>query len=99
MKNISEGLLQQVSGLTQRFETQGQAIMSAAQLFESSQFKMDTVLDSRQNELTGLREIISTKAVEIDGMMKNYSGRLESSLTDAQSRAYCGVKHLCSICE
>lgn len=87
MKSVAEGLLRQVGGLTQKFENQGQAVMSAAQLLETSGFKMDTVLESRRDELSGLLENIASKANELDAMMNSYSGKLENSLTSAQSRA------------
>lgn len=96
LKSVSEGLLKKVGLLTQKFENQGQAVMSAAQLFESSQTKMDSVLENRRSELNGLLHNISSKAVELDGMMQSYSGKLEHSLSEAQSRAHELSKRIAS---
>ncbi|GBF28220.1 hypothetical protein MnTg02_03284 [bacterium MnTg02] len=87
LRDVSEGLLQQVHSLTSRFETRGQSIMKAAHSLESSQFRIDAVLETRQTELSGLLENISEKAENLDKMMRSYSGKLDSSLTEAEQRA------------
>ncbi len=87
LKQVSEGLLNQVHDLTGRFETRGNSIMNAAHSLESSQFKIDSLLENRQSELNNLISTISSKTGELDTMMRSYSTRLEGSLTDAQRRA------------
>ncbi len=87
LKNVSEGLLSQVNNLAGRFETRGQSIMNAAHSLESSQFKIDSLLENRQSELNNLIDVISSKTGELDTMMRGYSTRLEGSLSDAQRRA------------
>ncbi|MGH1351971.1 MAG: hypothetical protein ACRBBN_14360 [Methyloligellaceae bacterium] len=87
LKSVSEGLLNQVHDLTGRFETRGNSIMNAAHSLESSQFKIDSLLENRQTELNSLIDVISNKTGELDTMMRSYSTRLEGSLTDAQRRA------------
>ncbi|MGI9385898.1 MAG: hypothetical protein ACR2OX_00570 [Methyloligellaceae bacterium] len=87
LRDVSEGLLQQVHSLTSRFESRGQSIMKAAHALESSQFKIDSVLENRQVELSGLLENISSKATNLDQMMRSYSGQLETSLSEAETRA------------
>ncbi len=87
LKGVSEGLLNQVHDLTGRFETRGNSIMNAAHSLESSQFKIDSLLENRQSELNNLISTISNKTGELDTMMRSYSTRLEGSLSDAQRRA------------
>ncbi len=87
LKNVSEGLLNQVNSLTHQFENRGQSIVTAAHSLENSQFKIDAILENRQVELNSLIDNISTKTGELDSMMRNYSSRLERSISDAQRRA------------
>lgn len=87
MKEVSEGLLRQVDGLTTRFESQNHAILQSAQSLENTQGRIDTVLENRQSTLNHLLEDISSKTNDLDSMMTSYSGQLENSLQSAQSRA------------
>jgi hypothetical protein len=87
LKGVSHKLLDQVFGLTQRFETQGQAIMSASQALDSSNAQIDSILERRHSEITSLLETVSTKAQALDKMMRSYSGIIEGSLLQVEERA------------
>jgi hypothetical protein len=87
LKEVSSTLMNQLGGLTKRFEEQGSAIMNATRTFEVSNAKMDGVLEQRQAGLSRLMESISTRAADIDRMMNNYSQMLEHSLSQAELRA------------
>jgi uncharacterized protein YukE len=47
LREVSRGLLEQIHGLTQRFENQGQAILTAAKALDSSNTKIDSILEGR----------------------------------------------------
>lgn len=87
LKDVSKRLLDQIHGLTQRFENQGHAIMSAAQALDSSNAKIDSILERRHQEISSLLTAVSNKARELDGMMHSYTGLIENSLTKAEMRA------------
>ena len=87
LKEVSNGLLNQIHGLTKRFEDQGVNIMNAARAVEQQNNKVDTVMETRQAQLGKMIEGINTRATELDRMMHNYSNMLEQSLSQAEVRA------------
>jgi ABC-type transporter Mla subunit MlaD len=87
LKNVSNKLLEQVHGLTQRFETQGQAIVSASQALDSSNAQINSILERRHAEIASLLDTVSTKAQALDKMMRSYSGIIEGSLLQVEERA------------
>ncbi len=87
LRDTSKRMLDQIHNLTQRFEQQGQAIMTAAQALDSSNAKIDSILERRHAEISSLMENVSTKAVSLDKMMRSYSGIIESSLVQVEKRA------------
>jgi F0F1-type ATP synthase membrane subunit b/b' len=87
LKEVSNGLLNQIHGLTKRFEDQGVNIMNAARAVEAQNNKVDTVMETRQAQLGKMIEGINTRASELDRMMHNYSNMLEQSLAQAEVRA------------
>ena len=87
LRGVSKGLLDQIHSLTQRFDNQGQAIMSAAQALDSSNEKIDSILQRRHGEISGLLESVGTKAQDLDKMMLSYSDLIENSLVKTEARA------------
>jgi hypothetical protein len=87
LKNVSESLLNQINGVTNRFENQGQAIMRAANALETANYKIDLTLQSRHAELSQTIDKISSKADDFGRVMQGYSSTIEGSLTEAESRA------------
>jgi len=87
LREVSRGLLEQIHGLTQRFENQGQAILTAAKALDSSNAKIDSILEGRHQSIIALLHTVNTKAQELDGMMGNYAGIVEGALTKAETRA------------
>ena len=87
LREVSKGLLEQIHGLTQRFENQGQAILTAAKALNSSNAKIDSILEGRHQSIIALLHTVNTKAQELDGMMRNYAGIVEGALTQAEARA------------
>jgi len=87
LRQMSSGLLNQIQGLTKRFEEQGATIMKSAKALEVSNTRVDSVMEQRQAQLRKLIESIGKRASELDKMMHNYSTMLEESLSRAESRA------------
>lgn len=87
LRQVSGGLLNQIQGLTKRFEEQGNAIMKAAKSFEVSNTRIDTIMESRQAQLAKMLHNITERADQLDKMMHSYSNMLEQSLSQAEARA------------
>ncbi len=87
LKNISENLLNQISGVTGRFENQGQQIMKAANALETANFKIDKTLQNRHAELAQTLDRLSGKADEFSSFVGDYSSTMEGSLSEADLRA------------
>ena len=51
LRNVTENLLNQINTVTNRFDTQTQSIMRAANLLETANYKIDATLQNRQAEL------------------------------------------------
>ena len=76
LKNVSENLLNQVSSVTNRFDNQGQSIITAASTLESVNQRMDSTLQR-----------MSGKAIELDEVMRGYSASVEGTISHAENRA------------
>lgn len=87
LKNISENLLGQISGVTGRFENQGQQIMKAANALETVNYKIDKTLQNRHTELEHTLDRLSGKAEEFTSFVGDYSTSIAGTLTDADQRA------------
>ena len=87
LRDVSSGLLEQIHNLTQRFENQGQAILTAAKALDSSNTKIDSILENRHQAIIGLLHAVNTKGADLDNMMRSYAGMVENTLTTAESRA------------
>ncbi len=87
LKEVSATLVNQLGGLTQRFEEQGKALVNASRTFEMSNSKVDAMMEQRQAGFNKLMENVSARAGELDRMMNSYSNMLEQSLSQAELRA------------
>ena len=87
LREVSSGLLEQIHSLTQRFENQGQAILTAAKALDSSNTKIDSILESRHQAIIGLLHAVNTKGQDLDNAMRSYAGTIENALTHAETRA------------
>jgi hypothetical protein len=87
LKEVSATLLNQLGGLTKRFEEQGAAMINASRTFEVSNAKMDSMMEARQAGFHKLMENVGSRAAELDRMMNAYSNMLEQSLSQAELRA------------
>jgi hypothetical protein len=87
LKEVSATLMNQLGGLTKRFEEQGAAMINASRTFEMSNSKVDAMMEARQAGFGKLMESISMRAAELDRMMNSYTHMLEQSLSQAELRA------------
>jgi hypothetical protein len=87
LREVSRGLLEQIHGLTQRFENQGQAILTAAKALDSSNTKIDSILEGRHQAIIALLHTVNTKSKELDNMMRSYAGMVENAMSHAEARA------------
>ena len=87
LKEVSATLMNQLGGLTKRFEEQGAALINASRTFEVSNTKVDAMMEQRQAGFNKLMENIGARAAELDRMMNSYSNMLEQSLSQAELRA------------
>ena len=94
LKSISENLLNQISGITGRFENQGQQIMKAANALETVNFKIDKTLQTRHTELTDTLNRLSGKADEFTSFVGDYSTTIAGSLSEADMRARAELERM-----
>ncbi len=87
LKDVSENLLGQINTLTNRFENQGQTIMKAAHALETSNMKVDSVLQERHSELSELLEKMNDRARTFDHAARDYTATVGNSLTEVERRA------------
>ena len=87
LKSVSENLLAQIHSVTNRFESQGQSIMLAANSLETANYKIDATLQNRHEQLSETLERLTGRAEEMSQLMYGASSSLEGSLTQAEQRA------------
>ncbi len=86
LQNVSEDLFQQIHGVTNRFENQGQQILRAASVLDDANLRMDSTLQTRHADLSRTLDRLSGKADEFGRTMAGYSTNLEGSLSSIEQR-------------
>jgi hypothetical protein len=66
LKNVSENLLQQVSSVTNRFDSHGKQIVNAASALESANSRIDSALQQRHSQLSDTLHKLSGKTEQLD---------------------------------
>jgi len=87
LRNVSENLVNQISGVTNRFDQQGQTIMRAANALETANYRIDKMLQNRQTELSQTLESLAARTDAVERTLKGYSSTLEGTFNDAEARA------------
>lgn len=87
LRSVSENIFGQINSVTNRFETQGQAILRSANALESANLKIDRALQQRNEDLGRTLDRMSGKAEELGRAIEGYSTNLEGSLASAEQRA------------
>ena len=94
LKHVSENLLNQVSGVANRFDAHGRNIVSAASALETANSRIDSTLQRRHAELNDTLQRISGKASELDEVMRGYSATMEGTILSAEARAQQLIQQL-----
>ncbi|MEQ8825772.1 MAG: hypothetical protein RIC14_15510 [Filomicrobium sp.] len=94
LKRVSENLLGQINSVTNRFENQGQLIMQAANALESANYKIDSTLKQRHNELSGTLHQLNDKADEFSEFVEGYSTNIAGQISEAEQRAKAAAEEL-----
>ncbi len=87
LRNVSENLLDQISSVSNRFESQGQAIMRSANALESANYRIDRMLADRSDNLSATLERMSGTAEQLGAAFDGYSKNLEGTISGAQEQA------------
>ncbi len=87
LQNVADNLFQQIHGVTNRFENQGEQILKAATVLDSANLRIDSTLQTRHAELTHTLDRLSGKADEFGRTMAGYSSNLEGSLSNIELKA------------
>ena len=87
LKEVSSTLVNQLGGLTKRFEEQGTALVNASRTFEMSELEGRRHDGAASGQLDKLMENVGARAADLDRMMNSYSNMLEQSLSQAELRA------------
>ena len=87
LRNVSENLVNQIHGVSNRFDQQGQTIMQAANALETANFRIDKTLQNRQDDLARTLEQLAGKTANVDQALRGYSETLQGTISDAEARA------------
>jgi hypothetical protein len=87
LQNVADNLFQQVHGVTNRFENQGEQILKAATVLDSANLRIESTLQTRHAELSHTLDRLSGKADEFGRTMAGYSSNLEGSLSNIELKA------------
>lgn len=85
LKGVSHDLLAQIHGLTDRFENQSQNLLKAAHALESSNFRLDSVLEGRQTALGEVLTALAERVKDFDAMLNTYAGALSAATINVGS--------------
>lgn len=94
LRNVSENLLGQINNVTNRFESQGQSILRAANALESANYKIDQTLQARHGDLSHTLDRLTGKANEFSRYIADYSSTIEGSISAAEQRARQAAEEL-----
>ncbi len=87
LQNVADNLFQQIHGVTNRFENQGEQILKAAHVLDNANLRIESTLQSRHAELSSTLDRLSGKADEFGRTLADYSSNLEGSLSNIEIKA------------
>ncbi|MBX9926564.1 MAG: hypothetical protein K2Y05_09410, partial [Hyphomicrobiaceae bacterium] len=94
LRNVSENLLGQINSVTNRFENQGQSILKAANALETANYKIDSTLQARHNDLSRTLDRISGSADDLGKYITQYSTTIEGTVSEAEKKARLAAEEL-----
>ena len=86
LQDVAENLFSQIHGVTNRFESQGEQILKAANVLDTANLRIESTLQSRHAELSHTLDRFSGKADEFGRTLAGYSTDLEGSLSNIEVR-------------
>ncbi|MET0431686.1 MAG: hypothetical protein ABWZ86_04355 [Hyphomicrobium sp.] len=87
LQNVADNLFQQIHGVTNRFENQGEQILKAANVLDTANLRIESTLQSRHAELSHTLDRFTGKADEFGRTLAGYSSDLEGSLSNIELKA------------
>jgi hypothetical protein len=87
LSEVSTGVLQNVSELTQRFEDQSRFIAAAADNIDLTHRKIDSTLVERREALEQLAGQIATRATDFEERITRFNQFMQDSFAAAETRA------------
>ncbi len=96
LRDISGTVLNDVAAITARFEDQSKALGSVASLLGDTQDNLASNLDNRREAIEQLTEGLVIKSGEIEKLMLRFTGLMEGSVANAETRADTLGKDLAS---
>lgn len=87
LQSVADNLFQQIHGVTDRFENQGEQILKAANVLDTANLRIESTLQTRHAELTHTLDRLSGKADEFGRTIAGYSSNLEGSLENIEHKA------------
>ncbi len=87
LQNVADNLFEQIHGVTNRFENQGEQILKAATVLDTANLRIDSTLQSRHAELSHTLDRLSGKADEFGRTLAGYSTNLEGSFSNIEIKA------------
>ena len=94
LRNLSDTIVSQMTGVTNRFDQQGQTMLRAAGNLEQANHRIDKNLQQRQLELSRTLEQLSAKAEDIDKVMRTYPASLEGTVSEFENRVRQTSEHI-----
>lgn len=87
LQSVADNLFQQIHGVTNRFENQGEQILKAANVLDTANLRIESTLQTRHAELSHTIDRLSGKADEFGRTIAGYSSNLEGSLENIELKA------------
>ncbi len=87
LRSVSENVLNQLSGVSNRFENQSNAIMRSANSLEAANYRINQMLTDRSTEINTTLENMSDRAEELGSAFSTYTQNLEGSISQAHEKA------------
>lgn len=87
LKEVSSGMQNHVSQMTNSLRDQSNFVVQAAAQLENSHDRIGSKLGNSQNHLQQLVESISHRTSDLDNVMGSYSKQLETTLSMAEKKA------------
>ena len=87
LREVTTGVLRDVSTLTQRFEDQGRFIASAAESLQETHRRIDQTLTDRREAIEKFSALLTNRSSDLEERLIRFNRLLQDSLGSAEERA------------